>query len=102
MSQIIITSKEELESFILNSVKKAFVDSASNEPHVINSEILSLKEASLFLNLASQTIYGFTSKREIPFIKKGKKLYFQKSVLEKWLLEGKCKSKAEILNDNKY
>lgn len=45
---------------------------------------------------ASQTLYGFTSKREIPFIKRGKKLYFRKSELENWLLEGKRKSKKEM------
>lgn len=57
---------------------------------------LSLKEASSFLNLAQQTIYGYTSKRIIPFYKKGKKLSFLKKELELWLQEGKQRTRKEI------
>jgi excisionase family DNA binding protein len=58
--------------------------------------LLSLEDAALFLNLAPQTIYGFTSKRLIPFIKKGKKLYFRKGDLEEWLEEGRKKTESQI------
>ena len=52
-------------------------------------ELLSISQASEYLNLAKQTLYGFTSKGEIPYLKKGKKLYFKKSELTKWINEGK-------------
>jgi excisionase family DNA binding protein len=45
------------------------------------NKLLSINEAAKYLNLAKQTLYGFTSTRTIPFIKKGKKLYFKKSDL---------------------
>ncbi|HOZ51409.1 MAG TPA: helix-turn-helix domain-containing protein [Chitinophagaceae bacterium] len=57
---------------------------------------MNTKEACNFLNLAKPTIYSLTSKRKIPFIKKGKKLYFKKADLEVWLNEGKKKTTFEI------
>ena len=91
MIKIIVTTKDELQEIIHESVKSAIseqnIQRQSEEP----DKIMSLKEATIFLNLAQQTIYGFTSKQQIPFIKKGKKLYFQKSELEKWLMEGNKK-----------
>lgn len=52
-------------------------------------ELLGIEEAAKYLNLAKQTLYGFTSKGVIPYLKKGKKLYFKKSELDKWINEGK-------------
>jgi predicted DNA-binding transcriptional regulator AlpA len=60
------------------------------------SEFMNLEEAAKFIKKAEQTIYGYTCKGTIPFIRKGK-LYFQKSELEAWLLQGKRKTKAEIV-----
>lgn len=95
MIKIIVTTKDELQEIIHESVKSAIseqnIQRQSEEP----DKIMSLKEATIFLNLAQQTIYGFTSKQQIPFIKKGKKLYFRKSELEKWLLEGNIKNDLE-------
>ncbi|MES2131994.1 MAG: helix-turn-helix domain-containing protein [Bacteroidota bacterium] len=99
MDNIIVTTKNDLENLIQLCVNKALtsfgVNSSSNE----EDKILSVEEATIFLNLARQTLYGFTSKREIPFIKRGKKLYFKKSELNAWLLEGKKKSKGELLKE---
>lgn len=95
MPEIIVTTKNELEKLIRNSLTEIFQEQVQNEakPRV---EILSLHEAASFLQLAPQTLYGFTSKRKIPFIKKGKKLYFKISELEKWLETGRKKSRDEI------
>ena len=59
------------------------------------SEFMNLQEAAIFIKKAPQTIYGYTCKGTIPFIYQGG-LYFQKAELEKWLLQGKRKTKAEI------
>jgi excisionase family DNA binding protein len=61
------------------------------------NKLLSINEAAKHLNLARQTLYGFTSNRAIPFIKKGKKLYFKKSDLNIWLEEGKKSSIQQML-----
>lgn len=59
-------------------------------------EFLDLQEAAEFLKLKVTTIYGYTSQSQIPFIKRGKKLYFERSKLEAWLKEGKQESITEI------
>lgn len=54
-----------------------------------NPDMLSIEQASEYLNLATQTIYGYTSRRAIPFYKPYKKVYFLKSELEEWVKQGK-------------
>lgn len=98
MNKIILTNETELEILIQRSIKKAFKDqSAVADSGLPIDKILTIGEAADFLNLAIQTLYGFTSKREIPFMKRGKRLYFKESELVKWLEEGKQKSVSEIL-----
>jgi excisionase family DNA binding protein len=100
MNQVIVTSKDELENIILLSIRKVFFEKENSTAELDQDKIFSIKEACTFLNLAQQTLYGFTSRREIPFIKRGKKLYFRKSELKNWLLEGKKKSKKELSDEN--
>jgi len=97
-NKIILTTKAELESLIEVTIRKVLSDKKVSSEHkeYDHSKLLSLKEASEFLKLAPQTIYGFTSKRIIPFRKRGKKLYFKQMDLEKWIEEGKKKSISEL------
>lgn len=85
---IIITSPEELSSLIHESVKQAL-----EENQQLDTDFVSIQETSLYLNLSVQTIYKLTSKSQIPFIKKGKKLLFQKRELDLWLRDSSNKSK---------
>jgi excisionase family DNA binding protein len=88
-------SESELRSCIKEEVCEVLKSLNLNEDKH-NPEILSIDEASKLLNLAKPTIYGLTSKRGIPFIKKGKKLYFIKSELLTWLDDGKRSTITEI------
>ena len=83
--------QDDLETLVQSSVRKV-LDEQGIEAKEPVDEIMSAEQASQYLNLAKQTIYGFTSKNEIPFFKRGKKLYFKKSELEQWLMEGKQKT----------
>jgi excisionase family DNA binding protein len=95
--RIIVTTETELDTLIQNSIRKVFNENNNLKADSHYNDILTLTEACKYLNLAKQTLYGFTSKNEIPFIKRGKKLYFKKSDLEKWLMEGKQLTKDEII-----
>ena len=94
MGNIIITSPEELEALIQAAINKAFSQS-KQIPQGQSKELFTIEEASQYLNLAKQTLYGLTSKNQIPFIKRGK-LYFIKTDLDKWLTDGKQLTKDEI------
>ena len=102
MDKIIITTPAELESLINDSIKKAISEqngmSQTKKDNTV--QLLTMEQACEFLNLAKQTLYGFTSKRIIPFSKRGKKLYFKKSELEEWVSFGKHKSIDELHKEN--
>jgi excisionase family DNA binding protein len=94
MDKIILTTKNELETLIQDTFRKV-ISEQTEKAREAKDAILSVEQTSQFLNLAKQTLYGFTSKNEIPFFKKGKKLYFRKSELEQGLSEGKQKTLSE-------
>jgi len=62
-------------------------------------ELLTIEEAAIFLNLAKPTIYSLTSRRELPFFKTGKKLYFKRSELLSWIEKGKQKTIEETVDN---
>ena len=98
MEKIILTTASELEALIQKSVRTAINEQPEREKDR-SSQTFSINEAANYVNLSPQTLYGFTSKRKIPFIKKGKKLYFKKDDLDKWLETGRKKSKDEIQDE---
>lgn len=95
MNDLIVISKDELGRMIRASLKEVLSEEKGKQSQTFD-EFLDLQEAAEFLKLKVTTIYGYTSQSQIPFIKRGKKLYFEKSKLEAWLKEGKHESIAEI------
>ena len=74
-----------LEGLLLelcNKLQDAVVSGSQEKP-------LNIEEASAFLNRSVPSIYNLTSRREIPFHKKGKHLSFYKSELNDWVKEGR-------------
>lgn len=63
-----------------------------NNP-ISNKEFWRIKETSAYLGISIGHLYNLTSKREIPFYKKGKILYFRPLELENWILEGNTTTK---------
>lgn len=97
MDEFILLTRIQISEIVEASVTKVLLQQNSQtEANNSLPELLSITQAAAYLNLAKQTLYGFTCNREIPFIKKGKKLYFRKSELEKWVSEGRKKTKDEI------
>ncbi len=94
--------KEYKNEIIKKHNLENLIEKKSNLPHLspttdrTQNSLLTIGEAAVYLNLAKQTVYGYTSQRVIPFIKKGKKLYFEPAALDNWLLEGKKQTQAEI------
>ncbi|MBR09479.1 MAG: DNA-binding protein [Rickettsiales bacterium] len=83
----------------LDKIESLLEKLQSDEIAVKNKEekFLSPQEAADFLGDALATLYGRTSKNEIPFYKRGKKLYFKKSELIEWIEAGKCKTIDELI-----
>lgn len=100
MEKVTICSTSELSALIEESIEKVLFKKNIIPQQVSQvPELLSIDLASKYLNLARQTLYGFTSNRSIPFIKRGKKLYFKKSDLDSWLGEGRRRTLSELGGD---
>ena len=68
-----------------------------DELAVANKEVLNLKEAARYLNMSCSHLYKLTSAKEIPHYKpRGKQVYFERRELDKWLLQNRQTTKAEI------
>ena len=50
-------------------------------------DVLTLEEASVFLNISKSSLYKLTSTKSIPFYKPhNKQVYFERKELENWML----------------
>lgn len=62
-----------------------------------DAEIMfNVTQAAAFLHLSVATLYVKTSRREIPFNKQGKRLYFYKAELDEWVRKGRKQTVSEI------
>ena len=95
-----LTSTEELQEIIRGTVEELLNARLPKQPeekpkHPLDG-FLNALEAAEFLRLSITTVYTMTSKRLIPFFKKGKKLYFRRDDLVKWMETGRCKDQQQI------
>jgi len=89
--EILINSiSERVTANILNAVRN------NQPPPDIPEQLLTIQQAADFLSLAVPTIYSKVSKNAIPFMKRGKRLYFSRTELMEYLKKGRKKSKDEI------
>jgi len=68
-----------------------------DELAVLNKETLTLKEAAKYLDLSCSHLYKLTYSKQIPHYKpRGKNVFFERRELDKWLLQNRQATKAEI------
>ncbi|TKC04360.1 helix-turn-helix domain-containing protein [Pedobacter frigoris] len=63
-----------------------------------DQDLLNIQQASELVTLAVPTLYSKVSLKEIPFCKKGKRLYFSRSELLEWISSGKRQSNTDLIN----
>jgi excisionase family DNA binding protein len=64
---------------------------------LLQKEVLSFKEACLYLEMSESHLYKLTSTRQIPhFCPNGKKLYFNRAELDQWLQRNRLSTKVDI------
>lgn len=49
-----------------------------------------------YTGIPKNSCYQLTSKNRIPFIRRGRKLFFEKIMIDRWLEEGRVKTNDEI------
>ena len=100
MQGIILTvEKEELEDMISRAVELALTQAGlakeQNESNEINDLVMKAPDLCRYLKMKISTLYQLTHKKEIPFNKIGKTMYFKKDEIDKWLAEGRQETKTE-------
>jgi len=90
-------SKGDLEAFAHSLIA---LQQQTDTPAIPAKQILNVNEAAALTGLAKQTIYGMTSRREIPHFKRGKAVKFRYDELQAWLLANRRKTVEEISKES--
>lgn len=80
----------------ISELKKLLLEKREQQQIKKPEQFLTIQEAAQFLNLTVPTIYSKVNKRELPFMKRGKRLYFSSTELMEYIKEGRNKSSVEI------
>jgi excisionase family DNA binding protein len=86
--------------FDMMRVLERKVDALTNErgttkEQQTKDELMTVETAAEYLRMSRSSIYQLTSRLEIPFMKKGKRLYFKKEELRQWVEEGSNKPSSQ-------
>ena len=83
----------------LSNIENLILD-LKHQPKQVSTDqteqLLTIQQASEFLNLSVPTLYGYVHRSEIPVMKKSKRLYFSKKELFAWVKTGRKKTIQEI------
>ena len=80
----------------LENIERILNENDLNKETANNDQFLNVQQAAEFLGLAVPTIYSKVSKRELPVMKRSKRLYFSKDELTNYLKEGRKLTYREI------
>ncbi len=80
----------------ISELKRLIVEKGENHSTETPEQFLTIQEASQLLNLTVPTLYSKVSRRELPVMKRGKRLYFSKTELIDYIKDGRKKSNFEI------
>jgi excisionase family DNA binding protein len=80
----------------VSELKRLLIEKQEQQPTDQPDQLLTIQQAAEFLYLTVPTIYSKVSKRELPVMKRSKRLYFSRTQLMEYLKEGRKKSNAEI------
>jgi len=61
-----------------------------------DDDLLNVEEAAIFLKISEASLYTKVSRKEIPFSKPGKRLYFSRIELQEWISNARHKTANDI------
>src|SRR5690554_2759823 len=83
---------------IIEGLLQALAESQSEirEPSGKTDDLLTIEQAAEFLHLSKPTIYSKCSRNELPYMKRGKRLYFLREQLMEYVKAGQHETKREL------
>ncbi|MBE7177984.1 MAG: helix-turn-helix domain-containing protein [Mucilaginibacter polytrichastri] len=70
-----------------------------NKDQTAKNELMNVEEAAEFLKISVAALYTKVSRYEIPYSKPGKRLYFERDELIKWIQQSKRKTLKDMTHD---
>jgi excisionase family DNA binding protein len=89
-------SLEEMRQMLREELSVFLSNTPNNHASNSSNDLLTVEEASIYLNLAHSTIYNLVHRREIPHMKRSRRLYFSKDELRSWVEEGRKPTQATL------
>ena len=80
----------------VRELKRLLIEKQEQAPTDQPEQLLTIQEAAEFLSLTVPTIYSKVNRKEIPFMKRGKRLYFSSTELMEYIKKGRRKTNVEI------
>lgn len=98
MELTVLITIEELKATITSCVNECLKNFQLNQlkKEVEEEQLLTAVEAGKLLKIQMPTLYALTSKNMLPFMKKGKRLYFSKKDLINYVRSGRNRTVDEI------
>lgn len=67
------------------------------EQTLLKKEVLNFSEAAQYLDISESHLYKLTSRKQVPhYCPQGKRLYFNRAELDRWLLQNRQITDMEI------
>jgi len=81
----------------VSEMKALLLQKAESQPETNN--LFGIKDVAKLTGLTVPTLYGYCQRNEIPYQKKGNRLYFFKSEIIDWIKSGRQKTIKELQSD---
>lgn len=92
LPQIVADLKNEIQEMKALILLKAEKQTKPDKP-------LNIKDVAKFTGLTVSTLYGYCQRSEMPYSKKGNRLFFFEAELIEWIKSGKQKTLKELEAD---
>ena len=86
----------EMRKLIREELQATMSLAPVNRNNQTSDEYLTIEETAKYINMAVSSVYGFVHFKRIPYIKRGKRLIFEKSKIDEWLQAGRKLTADEI------
>jgi len=90
------TSSEVTSTLLVDLLKPVIKQAVADAMAELSEQVkprspkpFNVQEASVYLDTPLGTLYQLTSKKQIPFHKRGRKLFFYQDELDNWIKEGR-------------
>ncbi|HQG56390.1 MAG TPA: helix-turn-helix domain-containing protein [Bacteroidales bacterium] len=85
----------EMKNYLLN---QAATPAETKQPEPVG-DFLTVNDVSQILKISKGAVYNMTSTRQIPYFKKCGRVYFDRSEIDEWIRQGRCKTIKQLQAD---